>query len=94
MNAPVRQWLEFEPVKGTLILYEPRNSAAHREQNLVLVNANGAIIWIAELPKNTGPDCFLSVKVENGAVVANTWSCYALTLDISSGKILEQVFTK
>jgi hypothetical protein len=45
-------------------------------------------MWTAELPENAGPDCFIGVIVNGDTIRANTWSGYALTLDLITGKTL------
>jgi outer membrane protein assembly factor BamB len=63
-------------------------------QNLVGLSPTGALLWTAPLPEGTGPDCFVDVKLSEGVIIATSWSCYALKLDSSTGKLLSQTFTK
>jgi outer membrane protein assembly factor BamB len=64
------------------------------DRNLFCVDAAGTTIWIAETPDRSGPDAYVSLRVVDGRVVANSWSCYRVVLDDSTGEILETVFTK
>ncbi len=66
---------------------------ARNDYNLVRMDAQGHIVWVAELPRNDS-DSFVDVRLDNGRLMGNTWSCYLVTLDIATGHILTAVFTK
>jgi hypothetical protein len=61
-------------------------------QNLVYLD--GGPIWIAKLPENTGPDCFVDFTLDGLTVSAHTSSGYLLTLDSKTGETLTCVFVK
>jgi len=61
---------------------------------LYLMRLDGAPIWKAELPENTGPDCFVNFTLDGSKVHANTWSGYLLSLDSKTGKMLTCIFAK
>lgn len=79
---------------GRLVVFEWFPNNQYRLRNLVCLDENGTVRWTAELPANTGPDCFTGVAVDGDTIQANTWSCYALTLDPRTGKTLSCIFTK
>jgi hypothetical protein len=51
-------------------------------------------VWVADLPDATGNDAYVAVKFEGGRLVAHSWSCYRVEIDIETGKILSKIFTK
>lgn len=79
----------------TIVLWEatPNHLNARNDHNLVRMNARGGIVWAAQLPQ-VGSDSFVSVQMDNGKLLANSWSCFQVTLDIDTGRILTSVFTK
>lgn len=83
------------PVRsGRLVLYDWSDDQTPRLQNLVRIDRDGAVMWIAELPENTVPDCFVSVMLEADIIKAGTWSCYSIMLDPATGRIQSQIFVK
>jgi hypothetical protein len=64
--------------------------------NLLRVGPCGEVKWRAELPE---PDDWTDEYVDfdlypDGALGANTWSCFSVALDPETGRILSKVFTK
>jgi len=82
------------PDGGRLVVFDFQKNPKFRLNNLVCFDAEGQELWTAELPKNTGPDWFVGVAVKNEMILARTWSCFDLTLDLKSGKILTAAWTK
>jgi hypothetical protein len=71
--------------------YRPRKRSGPF-QNLVRVQADGSIIWRASLP--TGDDTYTAAEMDGEKLVAWSWQCYRVQIDIETGRILEQTFTK
>lgn len=64
-------------------------------RDLAKFTKQGALVWIADLPKADSSDCYVSIDLTvEGAVLANTWNGYRVTIDGETGKVLGQVFTK
>jgi hypothetical protein len=65
--------------------------------NLVRVRPNGEIQWRAA-PPNREPgvqDAWVACEWPmNGALTANSWSCFYCTIDPETGAIISSVFTK
>jgi len=61
--------------------------------NLFRVTPDGAEIWRAQ-PPDTGPDAWTSARIEGDEVIAFSWSCFAVRLDLATGSELSRVFTK
>ena len=93
-DAQVFQSADLPDGSGRVVVFDWSTNKQYRWRNLVCLDSNGDVVWTAELPENTGPDFFAGVKVDGGTIQANTWSCYALTLDPRTGKILSCIFTK
>jgi hypothetical protein len=82
-----------DPASAFVLLEWPAGGA--RVHNLLKVTADGAAAWRAELPPGESTDCFVSVDTDgDGGLFANTWSCYRVTLDPATGRILQSLFTK
>ena len=93
-DAPIYQSADLPDGAGRLVLFDWSASNQYRFENLVCLDARGALVWKATLPKNTVPDTFTGVRLDGDAVRAYAWSGYSLTLDRTTGKTLKCVFTK
>lgn len=77
-----------------LVLYEPYPAGwqqVHGFQNLVRVSPNGTIVWRAELPEKATK--YVSAKLLTDRLKAFAPS-YDVDLNVDTGKILNQVWTK
>jgi hypothetical protein len=80
---------------GDSVLVEPWDEAsAYRLENLGRFGAAGNAIWHAHLPENSGPDCFVAVREEDGLLVGTTWSGRSVTLDPDTGEEVRSTFVK
>jgi outer membrane protein assembly factor BamB len=93
-DAQVYQSADLPDGTGRLVVFDWSARKEYRWRNLVCFDRNGDVAWTAELPEDTGSDCFVGVKVDGGTIWANTWSCYVLTLDPRTGETLSRAFTK
>ena len=62
-------------------------------QNVLRCSSNGSIVWVAELPEKSG-DVYTNLEWHKQKLRAFSWSCFSVTLDVETGKILSSVFTK
>ena len=66
---------------------------AHNEMNqyhnLCCIDRGGNIKWIAELPSNDA-DSYVSIKLTDNTICANSFSSYYCIIDVDSGRILEK----
>jgi len=69
-------------------------SGAGRVRNLLRVDRAGNVIWRAELPDREPTDSFTAFEIRDGAVSASTWSGHRVLIEMSSGRIVGQQFTK
>ncbi|WP_146032560.1 hypothetical protein [Sphingobium sp. SA916] len=80
---------------GDRAIIEPWDEkSAYRLENLICVDETGVERWRASLPENSGPDCFVAISVEEGQLVATTWSGQRIEIDSISGKHRRTVFVK
>ena len=66
----------------------------NRFNNLLRINSNGSIIWMSELPSDTGVDAYVKANWQSGNLVAWSWSGFMVTIDHRTGKILTKEFKK
>ena len=92
MQTDILQSLDFPECR--VVLFDWSSNRAFRFENLVCYGADGSLRWKAALPENSGPDCFVGIALDNGQLRANTMSCFALWLDVSTGQALRTQFTK
>jgi outer membrane protein assembly factor BamB len=93
-EARILQSIALSGGIGHLVLFDWSGKDDYRLNNLVGRDPDGKLMWTAELPENTGPDCFTGADIAGNAIRAHTWSCFALTLDPRTGKTLATCFTK
>lgn len=62
--------------------------------NLLRLRADGSVRWRAAAPERTAPDSFVDMSALPGLVMAHSWSGYLVTLDIATGEIGGEAFTK
>lgn len=89
-GATIKSALPVE--EECIILLDPDANKKSLFKNLFRINYNGEPRWVAELPGN--PDAFMDMRLERGILIARSWSGYSISIDIHSGKRLNQKFTK
>lgn len=78
---------------GRAVLFDTANES-YRPENLVCLSADGAVLWRAALPANTGPDSFIDMAVDGDDIRAVTWSGWAMWFDRTTGTVNKSVFVK
>ena len=56
--------------------------------------ADGSVTWTAIPPERTTRDAWMAVRLEGPRVIANSWSCYLVQLDLETGSEVARTFTK
>ena len=63
--------------------------------HLVRIRPTGEVVWRIAAGTGSGErDWWTSLQVVEGALTANTWSCYYQTLDEKTGRVRSSTFTK
>ena len=70
------------------------NKTEKRFPNLVAFDVTDHLIWEAELPNESGADCFTDAEVVSNELIAFSFTCYRCVIDMSDGRLLSTVFTK
>ena len=60
---------------------------------IICARPDGSIAWQA-LPPAGGRDVWVSVALEGDSVVANSWSCFRVVYDVTTGSETARHFTK
>lgn len=90
-----RQACEVPSGDLVLVLIECVGDTWKPFENLLGVTSDGAVLWRAELPTYSGGDYYVAIDLaDDGSVAATSWSCFQVTLDVSSGRIIRRLFTK
>jgi hypothetical protein len=90
LNIPVAKALALGDDFIVLLDYDEA-SKAHQYGNLSRISADGALVWTIGLAAN---DVVTNVEWRGENLVAWTWGCTMITVDKSTGAVLESVFTK
>jgi|SRR6266567_4353939 len=91
----VVRWASAVPGSNDgLVLYyyyvpDKRNQAF---KNLVRIRPDGSTIWHADLPTRT--DTYTNVQLDKRKLTAWSWEGFTAEIDIETGRILDQLFTK
>jgi hypothetical protein len=56
--------------------------------------SDGSVKWTAIPPKVEPQDAWTAVRLEGPRVIANSWSCYLVQLDLETGDEIARTFTK
>jgi hypothetical protein len=92
MASDIIQSLDFPDCR--VVLFDWSANKDYRFENLACLNADGSLRWMAALPQDSGPDCFVGMALDNDQLRANSMSGFALWLDIQTGSALKTLFTK
>lgn len=74
--------------------YHRRQKKEGDFQNLMRRRADDSIVWYADLPSPGANDAYVSADWQGNELIANSWSCYRVELDLETGHILSKTFTK
>ena len=74
----------------------PRDAVGLRTwPHLLRMRPTGEVVWRIAATGETGErDWWTALRIVDGLLTANTWSCYYRTLDPTTGRTLSSVFTK
>jgi hypothetical protein len=58
------------------------------------LRADGSPAWTVAPPTNESEDAWTAVQIDRNVVLANSWSCLAVTIDLDTGAERARSFTK
>lgn len=73
-----------------LVVYDVQ--ALKMMSGLLMVDANGDVIWQAVLP--WGDDAVVDVRIDHNAIIANTWQGFQVLVDAATGLCEKARFVK
>ena len=85
-GAPVLKCVGLSDADDCIVLLDQRGEEPTR--NIIRVTANGAVVWRASAPPVPGG--YIDLRVENGSLLASSWSGYLIRLDTKTGATLER----
>lgn len=55
---------------------------------------DGSVRWTAMPPEGAPQDAWTAVRLEGARLIATSWSCYLIQLDLETGSEIARTFTK
>lgn len=92
----LKAWL-VESASIVIVLMNPNdNMSVSRFNNLIAYDINRPfdVLWQAELPTSSGPDCYTETTINDNIISAFSFSCHRCKIDIKNGSIMSKTFTK
>lgn len=87
-----RQWeLMYE---GMQLVILKRNSPSPQSKNLLAFKPYGELIWELKPHTDQEHDCIDRVYINNGDLIACSYSCFNLKIDYKTGEVLDIHYTK
>lgn len=83
MAPRIKRALNMRGLKIVLFAWGADN--APRLRNVAALRPDGSTQWTAELPADTGHDCFVRLEAIAGALLATTFSGHRLSLCPATG---------
>jgi hypothetical protein len=94
LNIPVAKTLALGDDFIVLLDYYEA-SKAHQYGNLFRISSDGTVVWTIGVAANDpGYDVVTNVEWRAGNLLASTWGCATLTIDKSTGAVLDSAFRK
>lgn len=93
MSEHITKRINLPNAAGMVVLYDWMAAEAQEGQNLVLLNAEGNLVWTAKPPEGN-PDCFTDVAWDGHLLTAHRWSCYLVSISLDDGGLTVLAFTK
>jgi hypothetical protein len=89
----VRRTLSI-PESDDLLDLEPTTDGMGYATRVTRRREDSSVIWTALPPDGEPQDAWVAVRVEGSRVIANSWSCYLVILDLDTGEEIKRTFTK
>ena len=82
------------PVSDDVLVLAPATVGFGCTASITRRRRDGAAAWTALPPRDDLQDAWTAVRVEGKEVVANSWSCVQVRLDLDTGQEIARQFTK
>jgi hypothetical protein len=90
---PVSKIVPLDQAEGCLVMFDyAAKGSPFTFENLLRIAPDGTIQWTAQLPQSH--DSFTAVSIRDGRIVAQSWSCFLVEIDRTTGRIVEKTFCK
>jgi hypothetical protein len=82
------------PGSGDVLEPAPAPDGLGYIASVIRRRSDGSAAWMAPLPRDDMDDAWTAVRVDGQQVIANSWSCFEVCLDLNSGREISRTFTK
>ena len=84
------------PITGTddLLILEDSPDQLGYYDTLRRISPEHSELWRVEPPEGSVRDAWVAVRIEADEVVANSWSCWCVRIDLGTGAERARTFTK
>ncbi len=89
----VRRTLSI-PESDDLLDLEPTTDGMGYAAKVRRRREDGTVIWTALPPDGEPQDAWVAVRVDGSRVIANSWSCYLVILNLDTDEEIKRTFTK
>lgn len=76
-----------------IVLLNPDEQMDGHSGALLRLFPDGSVAWRV-VPAFENGDAFVAVKWVGDQLIANTWSCYSVVVDVDTGRLFDAIFTK
>ena len=94
MSVQIIDQVDLADGSGSIVLYDWMAEEVKDGRNLMRVDPEGNILWKASSPTTGVRDCFTRMQWDGQSLIANTWSCYRVSVDPQTGAVTVLGFTK
>ena len=78
-----------------ILLFKYKAGGPKTQDNLVRMRADGGVVWKAKPPESSAGNSWVAVEmVPDEGLIANSWSCWRVRLDPTTGVSIHKQFTK
>lgn len=97
MQAAILNRIELPNRLGAISLFDWMAEEVQDGRNLIRTTIDGIELWRAEPPlyREAGQnDCFTQIAWDGEALIAWTWSCFKVEVNLANGAVTTLAFTK
>jgi len=76
-----------------IVLLDRMESSRSELSGLVRIRCDGSVVWEAPCETQSGNDCYVRVCITHKGLMAWTWRCRLMEVDVESGSVLREIRT-